>query len=173
MVIDLSVCPTQQGFGELIGVSQQAVSDMISRGVLQPGAAGAEWIRDYCEHLREVAAGRSSDGGGLDLVEERAALAREQKIRLQMQNAVTKKQLAPVVVIEEVLAKAGGKVAGILDAIPGMLKRRVAALTSDDLDLIAVEIAKARNIAAAVSMSDLRDEEPAGEDAPAVEEVAE
>lgn len=37
-------------------------------------------------------------------------------------------------------------------------------LTADDIDLVAVEIAKARNIAGAVSLDDLLDEAPPADD---------
>ena len=76
-----------------------------------------------------------------------------------MQNAVTRRELAPVVLIEEVLTRAGSRVSGILDAIPGMIRRRVVGLSSSDIELIAVEVARARNIAAAISLDDLFDEE--------------
>jgi len=171
MLIDLSEKTTQQGFGDIVGVGQSAVSEMVSRGVLRQDGSLGQWIEDYCAHLREVAAGRVGSGD-LDLVTERAWLARAQRERIEMQNAVTRRELAPVVLIEEVLAKAGSKVAGILDAIPGMVKRRLPALTSDAIDLIRSEVAKARNVAAAVSLSDLRDDvTPAEDEAPIEDEV--
>lgn len=171
MLIDLSMKPTQQGFGDVVGVGQSAVSEMVSRGILRPDGTLGEWISDYCAHLREVAAGRVGSGD-LDLVTERAGLAKAQRERIEMQNAVTRKELAPVILIEEVLAKAGSKVAGILDAIPGMVKRRIPALTSDAIDLIRVEVAKARNLAAAISLDDLRDDAaPSDDDVQDVVEV--
>ncbi len=39
-----------------------------------------------------------------------------------------------------------------------MIKRRVHSLTSGDIDLIAGEVARARNVAASISLDDLRDE---------------
>lgn len=156
MPFELYETPTQQGFGDVIGVGQSAVSEMVARGILRAGGTGAEWILDYCTHMREVAAGRVGNGD-LDLVTERAGLAKAQRERIEMQNAVTRRELAPVILIEEVLAKAGAKVAGILDAIPGMIRRRVPALTAEHIDLIAGEVARARNIAAAVTLDDLID----------------
>ena len=52
---------TATGFAELVGISQPAVSKHIANGVLTQGASFREWLREYCEHLREYAAGR---GGG-------------------------------------------------------------------------------------------------------------
>src|SRR5438445_5249513 len=120
-MVNLADRMTQAAFGALVGISQQAVSDLMSRGVVQPGDSGASWLLAYCDHLREQAAGRYT-GGELDLAEERARLAKEQADRLAMQNAVTREELAPVYVIEQVLSRAGTKVAGILDAIPGAVR---------------------------------------------------
>jgi phage terminase Nu1 subunit (DNA packaging protein) len=171
MLIDLSEKATQQGFGDVIGVGQSAVSEMISQEILSADGNLGTWIAEYCTHIRGVAAGRTAKGD-IDLVTERALLAREQRMRIEMQNAVTRRELAPVVMIEEVLAKAGSRVAGILDAIPGMVKRRLPALTSDAIDLIRGEVAKARNVAAAVSLSDLREDvTPAEDEAPIEDEV--
>lgn len=155
-MIDLSEVITQKQFGEIVGISQPAVSDLLMRGVLTAGATAGDWLIAYCGNLREVAAGRAATGD-LDLAGERAALARAQRERIEMQNAVTRGELAPVILIEEVLTKAASKTAGILDAIPGMIRRRVPLLTADDIDLIAGEVAKARNIVAAMSLDDLND----------------
>lgn len=148
---------TQAEFGSLVGVSQQAVGDMVGRGVLSTGENGAAWLHSYCSHLREVAAGRLASGD-LDLATERAALARAQRERIEMQNAQTRGELAPVILIEEVLTKAASKTAGILDAIPGMVRRRVPRLTAEDIDMISGEVARARNMVAAMSLADLDDE---------------
>lgn len=154
---DLDRCMTQAEFGTLIGVSRQAVGDLLSRSVLSDDMTGGQMLHAYCSHLREVAAGRLA-AGDLDLATERAGLAKAQKERVEMINAEKRRELLPAILIEEVLAKAGSKVAGILDAIPGMVKRRIPALTSDAIDLIRVEVAKARNLAAAISLDDLRDD---------------
>ena len=162
----------QQEIADHLDMSQQAASQWLDRLGIDWKSATLDDIRvAYIRLLREQAAGRAASGD-LDLATERAGLAKAQRERIEMQNAVTRRELAPVMLIEEVLAKAGSKVAGILDAIPGMIKRRVASLASDDLDLIAIEIARARNIAAAVSLEDLRDDIQRGDDeAPVVEEV--
>lgn len=153
-MLDISVRATQKQFGELVGISQQAVSELIARGVLSEDASLGAWLLAYCGNLREVAAGRAALGD-LDLAGERARLASEQADRIAMQNAQTRGELAPVALIEEVLAKCAGKIAGILEAIPGMVRRRSPALGADQIALIAGEIAKARNIVAAMSLEDL------------------
>jgi len=156
MNVDLDKPITQTAFGKLVGVSQQAVSDMIARGVLTRGEPAGVWLIKCFANLREVSAGRQGDGE-LDLVTERARLASEQADKVAMQNAVTRRELAPVHTIEDVLSRAGAKVSGILEAIPGKIKRRVPTLKAPELDLIQNEISKARNTASSLSLMDLGD----------------
>lgn len=158
MLIDLSAPVTQQQFGDLVGISQPAVSGLVLREVLVEGEPLQAWMLAYCEHLRNMAAGRGSDNS-LVLAAERARLAREQADKVAMQNAVTRGELAPAHLIEEVLSKAGARAARILDTIPGLVKRRVPQLSSDDIAAVSAAVAKARNIAADVSLRDLDDDE--------------
>lgn len=157
MVRNTEEVMTQAGFGKLFGISQQAVSGLISRGVLTPGAPAGAWIIGYCSHLREVAAGRVA-AGDLDLATERALLARANAAKLRMQNDVTRRQLAPTHLLEEILAKAGNKAAAILETIPSAIQRRVPALSADDIAAIAREVAKASNMAASLTLSAFDDE---------------
>lgn len=162
--------PTQAEISAHLDISDRRLRELLEEFGLDHKRSALSEIRiRYLRKLREEAAGRAT-GGDLDLAAERAGLAKAQRERIEMQNEVTRRELAPVILIEEVLAKAGSKVAGILDAIPGMIKRRVA-LSSDDIELIAVEIARARNIAAAVSLDDLRDDAAVPEESPEVEEI--
>jgi phage terminase Nu1 subunit (DNA packaging protein) len=156
--------PTQADLAEILGISQQAVSLIEGKGIAQRDMTLMNWIAAYTSHLREIAAGRLASGD-LDLASERARLAKEQADKIALQNAVTRRELAPVTLIEEVLAKAGSRVAGILDAIPGAIRRRMPELGADGIELISVEIAKARNIAAAVRLQDIFEEETADPDA--------
>jgi phage terminase Nu1 subunit (DNA packaging protein) len=152
-MVDLQSPMTQTEFGRLVGISQQAVSDLLRRDVLTPDEPAGTWLIDYCKHLREQAAGRAAEGG-LDLATERAALAREQRERIAMQNAVTRRELAPVAVLEMALATMGRKVAAVLEAIPVSIKRRSTNLTAEDIAIITGEINRARNIAAAAQLED-------------------
>jgi len=153
-LLDLTAQITQQRFGEVVGVSQQAVSDLVRRGVLSEIAPAGAWLLAYCGHLREVAAGRATSGD-LDLASERAALAKAQREKIEMQNAVTRGELAPVALLEQVLSATASRVAGILDAIPGMVRRRVPQLSADDIVLVAEEVARARNTVAGMRLVDV------------------
>lgn len=136
----------QADFGELVGVSQPAVSDMVSRGVLENGAPLRQWLLSYCGRLREQAAGRlGSETGGLDLAQERAALARAQRAGIELKNAVLRGDYAAVELLSEVLATASQAVAERFDHLPGQLRKACPDLPPAAVDQVMTAIAAARN----------------------------
>lgn len=158
--LDLTQQISQESFGQLVGVTQQAVSDLVGRGILPQGETVGAWLLAYTKHLREQAAGRGADG---ELARERARLAREQADRVAMENATSRRELAPVSVLELVLAKMAGDVASILQGIVPRVKRRAPAITSEALAVVEDELIKARTRAAALSLADV-EEAPDEED---------
>lgn len=151
----------QKEIAEHIDLSQPAVSGLMDRLGIDWKTSTIDEIRvAYIRHLREQAAGRAASGD-LDLATERARLAKEQADKVAMQNAVTRGDLAPVVMIEEVLTKTAARLAGIFDAIPGLVRRRVPSLRAEEIDLIAAEIARVRNVVAGMSLADLNDDQAA------------
>jgi phage terminase Nu1 subunit (DNA packaging protein) len=126
---------------------------------LGAGPPAATWLRAYTKHLREQAAGRGADG---ELARERARLAREQADRVAMDNAVNRRELAPVSVLELVLAKMAGDVGSLLQGLVPRVRRRVD-LPGEALRILDEEVTKARNRAAAMTLADA-EEEPEEED---------
>ena len=120
---DLHQPATQQTIASIIGVGQPAVSSMIERGIMRRGDTLAGCIGDYCAHLREIAAGRASESGGLDLVQERARLAAAQADRVELQNKVTRGDYAPIDVLGECLAKLAEMMVASLDQIDGAMSK--------------------------------------------------
>lgn len=153
---------TQAQFGELVGIGQPAVSDLVSRSVLTPGQTASQWLRDYCAHLREMAAGRGMDG---ELAYQRAELARVSRERAEIKLKVERAEYAPVALIEQVLASIGRGIAGLLEPLPAQLHKLCPALTPDDVRVIQTEISKACDLAAAASLAVL-DQEEDGEATP-------
>lgn len=146
---------TQKEIGEHLDLDQSQVSRLCQELAIDWKTAGLDPIRiAYIQRLREQAAGRAT-AGDLDLATERARLAREQADKVAMQNAVTRGELTPTVLLEQVLAGTASRIAGILDAIPGLVKRRVPELKVTDIEAIAAEIIKVRNTVAAMSLSDV------------------
>ena len=73
---------THAVFAELVGVERVTVGNWIHRQLLPSPLILGPALRAYCHRLREQAAARLGDGDGkLDLAQERAALAREQRGR--------------------------------------------------------------------------------------------
>lgn len=143
-LIDFEMTMRQGDFGVLVGISQQAVSSFVVAGILPHGATAGEWLRMYCHRLREEAAGRSSDGD-LDLVQERAGLAKAQRESQEIKNAVTKREYAPVALLSEVLASASQSVADQLNALPGTLKKVAPDMPEAARDAIDAACRTARN----------------------------
>ena len=157
-MIDMSSVITQAAFGDMVGISQQAVSAMIREGVLLPDQSAKVWLRAYCSRLREQAAGRYSVGD-LDLTEQRARLASEQADKVAMHNKVMRGEYLPVMTLTTALADASRQIVSILDALKMKLKRQNSKLTADDLDLVDTEIATARNLAAKVQLDSVMTED--------------
>lgn len=91
---------TQREVASHLDLTDRAVRDLISRGVL-PREKGRLELKAsrvaYIRHLREVAAGRQSDGddSGLDLVVQRARLAKEQADEKALTNAQLRREVVP------------------------------------------------------------------------------
>lgn len=145
---------TQEAFGQLVGISQPAVSELLARGVLTPGTTAGEWLRLYCSNLREQAAGRGADG---ELAHQRAEESRTRKELLQIRLAERRKEVAAVALIEQVLAHVGRKIRGALEPLHVTLKMRLPQLTAEDLKVVEAEVAVACNLAVTVSLQSLAD----------------
>jgi phage terminase Nu1 subunit (DNA packaging protein) len=136
----------QQDFAQLIGVSEARVSQMISDGHIARGETGAQWLHAYCQRLRDQAAGRMGDEvGGLDLVQERAALAREQREGQAIKNAVARRDYAPVGLLSDVLGIASSSVVDRFDQLEGALRKACPDLPDEAKTTVQQVIASARN----------------------------
>lgn len=158
----LQVQVSQEEFGGLVGISQQKVSQLVNDGVLARNATALQWLQSYCDRLREMAAGRGSEAGGLDLVQERAALAREQRIGQAIKNGVARGEYAPISALAEVLAVASQSVAERFEGLPALLRTVCPDLPDAARLAIETAIADARNewmhATASLTASRLEDE---------------
>ena len=135
---------THAEFGALVGVSRQAIGELTAMGVLPQGGTCLDWLHAYCGRLREQAAGRLSRGS-LDLAQERAALAKEQREGQALKNQIARGEYAAVALLEEVLAIASGSVADRLDGLDGLLRRVAPDLPEAARDALTKTIADARS----------------------------
>ena len=146
MVIDLAAPATQSDVAMVVGVSQQAISALVTEGKLQTAGALGEVLQAYCQRLRLQAAGRMGDEvGGLDLVQERAALAREQREGQAIKNAVARREYAPVGLLADVLGMAASSVVDRFDQLEGALRKACPDLPDEAKTTVQQVIASARN----------------------------
>ena len=147
--------PRQALIAEHLDVSERSVREFLADAGIEHKQATLTEIRvAYIRHLREVAAGRATAEGGLDLATERAGLARAQREKIEMQNAVTRGELAPRALLTQVLAAVAPRVCGLLESIVPALRRR-SGYSAEDLDFVARTIADARNAIADLRLPDL------------------
>jgi phage terminase Nu1 subunit (DNA packaging protein) len=86
-----------------------------------------------------------SDIGGLDLVQERAALAKTQREGIEIKNAVARGEYAPISLLSEVLATASQSVVERFEQLPSQLKKNCPELPDAARDQIMTLLAAARN----------------------------
>ena len=91
-------------YAALTGQSSRNVQDLALRGVLvlddKRRIKVRESLAGHFKHLREQAQGRKGDNG-VDLAGERALLAKEQRLEVQMRNAKLRGELIPVQDVKE------------------------------------------------------------------------
>ena len=145
---------TQSEFGQLVGITQQAVSDLMTRRVIGDGQTLGQWLLAYCSHLREVARARGADTG---LAHQRAKQARVSRERNELQLAKDRRRYAPVEVLSLVCAHIGQSVAAVLDGLPTAIDAACPGLTPAARDLIRTTVDKARLAASSVSLADFED----------------
>lgn len=135
----------QQQVAEYLDMSDRNVRELLDKLKMHNRTHNIDDIRiAYIRHLREQAAGRSAQGD-LDLATERALLAKEQRERIALQNAVTRQEYGPIEELQTGLADCLAQIASQLESIPGKLKKRSDALTPSDLNLVREIIVDARN----------------------------
>lgn len=135
---------SQAEFAQIVGISEARVSTLISEGVLTKGDNAHSWLLGYCERLRDMAAGRASVGG-LDLVQERAALARSQREAQELKNAVARGEFAPIGLLADVLGQAASAVVDRMDQVEGDLRKACPDLPEDARVVVLRTLANARN----------------------------
>lgn len=103
--------PTGKACAEHLFLSEVTFYDLIKREVISKQPAGKyefDVVREeYIRYIREIASRRSgSDEKDLNLTDERAKLAREQREKIAMENEVSRKTLIPA----ELIKKTGEKI---------------------------------------------------------------
>ncbi|MDP3819906.1 MAG: hypothetical protein Q8R33_00375 [Burkholderiales bacterium] len=132
---------TQQVFAEVVGITQPAVSDLVTRGVLVAGETMGVWLRGYTAHLRSQVNTRDPNGR---LAAERALLARAQRQGQELRNQAARRDYAPAEVLEAVLAIASSALYEEMAKLPAQIYEACPALPIAAREIIASTVASAR-----------------------------
>lgn len=84
---------------------------------------------------------------------EKVLLTREQRIGQELKNAQTRREVAPVAVIEWALSRIGGQIAAHLESIPLNVKKLNPSLPARAIEDVKREVVKAQNMAARVTVN--------------------
>lgn len=148
----LPVVMTADQLGALLGVSARVVRELAQRGIITRAAKGrytmGESVAAYCAHLREGAAGRSDS---TTLTAERIRVARQQADKLEMANAVARRELIPARDVESAWSSILRDVRSALLAVSTRCGSKLPHLTAHDVSTIDGEV---RSALAALSNGD-------------------
>jgi phage terminase Nu1 subunit (DNA packaging protein) len=139
--------PTQAEIAEHLDMSDRNLRDVLQALDLDHKQVSLSALRiAYIRRLRDQAAGRlGNEAGGLDLVQERAALARSQREAQDLKNAVARGEFAPVGLLADVLGRASSSVVDRFDLLEGDLRKACPDIPDDVLLTVLGVNAKARN----------------------------
>lgn len=96
----------------------------------------------------------ASSLGDLVLETERALLAKEQRRKLERENNLAQKEVAPLSVFTDALLRRANKAVPILESLPLEMRRQNPALTGHDISLVKKSIAGMRNYLAEIRIDD-------------------
>ena len=107
---------TQSGFADLVGVSKQAIQKHAKKIGLRAGLSYREWLKVYCAHIREEAAGRGGDKHG-ELTLQRIEESRQKTLSMQLDNMKELKQLCMTEDVAVAFRKFGSKISSSFDNV--------------------------------------------------------
>ncbi|MFD1709836.1 terminase small subunit [Ottowia sp. GY511] len=177
-VFELNAPPSALDVAILVGVTRQAIANMLSDNRLGSPKTNGELLLAYCARLRETASNRGqvirSDGDGdLNPQQEKAQLDRSRREAQEIKNAVARGEFAPIELLTNTLASASVAVADQFDQLPNMVRKSCPDMRPGEVETVQRVINNARNAwvrgtAALVSESldeDMGQDEGEGDDA--------
>ena len=141
--------------GAWVGLSDRSVRQLAERGIIVKTSRGkyelGSCILKYCEHLREMAAGRAAEDDSINLTTERALLAREQREGHSLKNAAAKGELLQRQAVIGRWASILRGVSARMRAVPSRVLHARPHFTVEDVAAIDREIREALTEAAEAS----------------------
>lgn len=125
----------------LLGLSARRVRELAEAGTI-PRAAGGRYptvaaVQAYAARLREQAAGRlGDDGEGLDLTAERAALARAQRLHVELRMAKDRGELVDAEAVRLQFSAMVRAASSQLRGVPSKAKGRIPHLEIRHIEIL-------------------------------------
>jgi terminase small subunit / prophage DNA-packing protein len=140
MKFDSDTTVSARELGELLGVTARAVRGLAERRVIARANRGryplVASIRACLAHYREVAAGRGTEQGMLDLSQERARLAKLQADGQELKNASVRREVIEVSEAQELWFGFAHDVRSGGLSLPGRIAFEVPTLSPTDRSTI-------------------------------------
>ena len=150
---------TQREAAEHVVISARRFRVLAKTGVLPTSKGRGGYNLDevrlaYIKYLRGIATGQVKDGDGEEASEQdyETLIEQERHRKLKRENDIADGLVAPVDQLTEALTGVLSQQVAILEAIPNNVKRKNPAISARDIEVIKKEIAKARNLAADVTI---------------------
>jgi phage terminase Nu1 subunit (DNA packaging protein) len=132
-----------------MNISERRVQQLCAEGIIpKPNKAGYDLIgcvREYIKFLQD-------NTDGIDLRGEKARLTKEKADSQELKNQITRKQIAPIYIIEHTVGRIANIVSSMLESLPLKIKKRNPQLTGRELEEIKREIIKTQNDCSEISI---------------------
>jgi terminase small subunit / prophage DNA-packing protein len=139
MKFDANATCSARELGWLLGCTDRAVRMLVDKGLVSRSSRGRYTlasVRRVVEHYREVAAGRGGEGAALDLATERARLAKAQTEQVELRNAASRGEMAPLADYREAWTGILRGVRQFVLSLPGRIAFEVSVLSAADRAVI-------------------------------------
>lgn len=114
----------QTAFAAMVGVSQQAISQLKNKGVLPDGGTYTDWLIAYVERLRAEAAGREQDNRLSDV------RIRETEMSANLKELEYMKQLGQTILVNDLSPLLNGFMASVQFNVMAAQERIIEAIES-------------------------------------------
>jgi len=140
---------TAKMLAKMIDVSERRVNQLVVEGVitkLDGGKYGTGAVTEYIRYIKAAAEKNKGEFSSLLEQEKHRAAKRE--------NDLAEGLVAPVSVLEDVLARGVAASIPILEGLPGVMKRHWPEITGDQITLVKQAVAEVRNVLADVKIEE-------------------
>ena len=161
---------SQRDLAKYLDTNEHVIRDLERAGVFKRSGGRAGYDLDTCRvqyirHLRALAKGADQDEPldddanmrrqqVVDTINvEKARQAAEMADKLAMENAVRRRELAPVSELRSAMTQVGSLIRTRLESLPAQLKRRIPHLRASELGIVKQEMARLSDELASIELS--------------------